>query len=115
MAAYNAALSSSDAAEVVSVSNGPERYAKKYKPLPIIKAPFYAVPMVSGITYTMGGIAINDKSQALRADNSIIDGLYAVGASTGGLEGGPKIGYVGGLAKGGITGLAAAEHIASAR
>ena len=75
VAAYNAALSSSDAAEVVSVSNGPERYAKKYKPLPIIKAPFYAVPMVSGITYTMGGIAINDKSQALRADNSIIDGL----------------------------------------
>ena len=55
--------------------------------------------MVSGITYTMGGIAINDKSQALRADNSIIDGLYAVGASTGGLEGGPKIGYVGGLAR----------------
>jgi hypothetical protein len=35
-----------------------------------------------------------------------------VGAATGGLEGGPQIGYVGGLAKGGITGLAAAEHVA---
>ena len=68
--------------------------------------------MVSGITYTMGGIAINTHAQALHEDGSVIEGLYAVGAATGGLEGGPKIGYVGGLAKGGITGMAAATHMA---
>ena len=112
---YNAALAGASGAELIPVSGGPERYTKKYKAMPIVKAPFYAVHMVSGITYTMGGIAINAHAQALRGDNSVIDGLYAVGASTGGLEGGPKIGYVGGLAKGGITGLAAAEHVANAR
>jgi fumarate reductase flavoprotein subunit len=114
VAAYNTALAHAGNSEIIAVGNGPERYTKKHKPLPIIQAPFYAVPMVSGITYTMGGIAINARAQALRADDSVIEGLYAVGAATGGLEGGPKIGYVGGLAKGGITGLAAAEHIAGA-
>ena len=53
-----------------------------------------------------------ERAQALREDDSVIEGLYAVGAATGGLEGGPKIGYVGGLAKGGITGMAAATHMA---
>ena len=70
--------------------------------------------MVSGITYTMGGLVINTRAQALREDGGVIEGLYAVGAATGGLEGGPAIGYVGGLAKGGITGLAAAEHVGGA-
>lgn len=111
VAAYNTALASTRG-EIIPVAGGPERYAKKYKPLPISKAPFYAVPMVTGITYTMGGIVINTHAQALREDGSVIEGLYAAGAATGGLEGGPKIGYVGGLAKGGITGLAAAEHVA---
>ena len=114
VAAYNAALESSSNAAEIKPADGIARQNKKYPAQPITKAPFYAVPMVSGITYTMGGIVINDKAQALRADDSVIAGLYAVGASTGGLEGGPNIGYVGGLAKGGITGLAAAEHIAQA-
>ena len=116
VAAYNAALGAlplPGATDVLTISGGPDRYAKKYQPLPILKAPFYAVPMVSGITYTMGGIVINAHAQALREDGGVIAGLYAVGAATGGLEGGPKIGYVGGLAKGGITGLAAAEHVAN--
>ena len=110
--AYNASLASAGGAELLKVKDGPPRYAKKYKPLPVNKPPFYAVPMVSGITYTMGGIAINTHAQVLREDDSVIEGLYAVGAATGGLEGGPKIGYVGGLAKGGITGMAAATHMA---
>ena len=113
VAAYNAALSTA-CGELITVADGPERIAKKYKPLPINKPPYYAVPMVSGITYTMGGLVINTRAQALREDGGVIEGLYAVGAATGGLEGGPAIGYVGGLAKGGITGLAAAEHVAGA-
>jgi fumarate reductase flavoprotein subunit len=40
-----------------------------------------------------------------------IDGLYAVGCASGGLEGGQTKGYVGGLVKSSVTGLRAAEHI----
>jgi fumarate reductase flavoprotein subunit len=114
VAAYNAALAASGDAAEFTPADGIARRSKKYKAMPIMKPPFYAVPMVSGITYTMGGIVINTHAQALREDGSVIDGLYAAGAATGGLEGGPQIGYVGGLAKSGITGLAAAEHVAGA-
>ncbi len=112
VAGYNVALAASGDAAEFKPADGCSRRNKKYQALPIVKPPFYAVPMVSGITYTMGGIVINKHAQALREDSSVIDGLYAAGAATGGLEGGPQIGYVGGLAKSGITGLAAAEHIA---
>lgn len=81
--------------------------------MPIAKPPFYAVPVVAGITYTMGGISINVNTQVLRADGSPIDGLYAAGIAAGGLEGGPQIGYVAGLARCGVTALRSAEHIAS--
>jgi fumarate reductase flavoprotein subunit len=44
-----------------------------------------------------------------------IPGLYAAGSCTGGVEGGPRAGYIGGLSKAVITGLRAAEHVAAAR
>jgi fumarate reductase flavoprotein subunit len=113
VAAYNAALAANGDAAEFTPAEGIARRSKKYKAMPIVKPPFYAVPMVSGITYTMGGIVINTHAQALRENGSVIEGLYATGAATGGLEGGPQIGYVGGLAKSGITGLAAAEHVAA--
>ena len=115
VADYNAAVAASGNATDIKPADGINRRNQKYKALSIVKAPLYAVPMVSGITYTMGGITINAHAQVLREDGSAIEGLYAAGAATGGLEGGPQIGYVGGLAKGGITGLAAAEHIAAAK
>jgi fumarate reductase flavoprotein subunit len=40
----------------------------------------------------------------------VIGGLYAAGSSTGGLEGGPNVGYVGGLIKAFAFGLIAADH-----
>ena len=60
----------------------------------------------------MGGIRVNEHACALRADGTPIEGLYALGSSTGGLEGGPAVGYTGGLAKSGVTALMAAEHVA---
>ena len=90
----------------------PARRTSRYQARPIAVAPFYAAPACAGITNTMGGIAINEYAQALSEDGSAIMGLYVAGAAAGGLEGGPEIGYVGGLVKGGVTGLAAAEHIA---
>lgn len=91
----------------------PSRQTARFEACPIAKAPFHALPMCAGITYTMGGISVNAHAQALRADSGVIEGLYALGAAAGGLEGGPEIGYVGGLAKGGVTALVAAEHVAA--
>ena len=41
-----------------------------------------------------------------------IDGLYAAGGTTGGLEGGGALGYVGGLIKACVFGLRVAEDAA---
>jgi fumarate reductase flavoprotein subunit len=81
------------------------------KPWPIIKAPFMAIPICPGITYTMGGIAIDAQAQVLSEDGSPIQGLLAAGAATGGLEGGKDAGYIGGLMKAGVFGLIAAERV----
>ena len=74
--------------------------------------PFFAAPVCAGITYTMGGIAIDGDARVLREDDSAIEGLYAAGTTTGGLEGGSASGYVGGLSQSVITGLLAAEDAA---
>ena len=58
----------------------------------------------------MGGIAIDGDARALRGDGRAIDGLYAAGGASSGLEGGAKVGYVGGLSKSMVTGLRAPEH-----
>jgi fumarate reductase flavoprotein subunit len=107
--AYNAAVKAGQGLELT-----PPRSAGKQKPVPIETAPFYAMPACAGITYTMGGIAINANAQALAADGAPLPGLYAVGCAAGGLEGGEKCGYVGGLVKSSVTGLRAAEHFLQA-
>jgi fumarate reductase flavoprotein subunit len=109
VADYNTAV---DAGATESLSPG--RCAAKGAPMPIRTAPFHAIPLCAGITYTMGGIVTDASGHVLRADDTIIDGLYAAGATTGGLEGGAVAGYVGGLVKSGVGGLRAAEAIAAA-
>lgn len=61
----------------------------------------------------MGGFEIDN---GMRADVVIVGGshtpaLYAAGGTTGGLEGGGTIGYVGGLIKALVTGLLAGENM----
>jgi fumarate reductase flavoprotein subunit len=91
----------------------PARRIDLHDALPIRQAPFMAVRICAGITYTMGGIAIDEHARVLRPDGGVIDRLYAAGATTGGIEGGGSSGgYVGGLSKAGILGLRAAEHAA---
>lgn len=92
----------------------PPRTAAKYRPWPIRVAPFHAIPLAAGITYTMGGIAIDAASRVLDGEDRPIPGLYAAGCTTGGLEGGTNAGYVGGLAKSTVSALRAAEAIAGA-
>jgi fumarate reductase flavoprotein subunit len=106
VAQYNQALRSGALDQL-----SPPRRADRHKPLPIAKAPFYAIPICSGITNTMGGISIDGNGAVLRPDGTVIAGLFAAGATIGGLEGGENVGYVGGLIKA-VFGLRAAEQIA---
>lgn len=110
VASYNRAL------EIRALTKlSPERTDPKHVAMPIASPPFHAIPVCAGITYTMGGIHIDGNSRVLRSNASAIEGLYAAGASTGGLEGGGNVAYIGGLAKAGIQGLIAAETIARSR
>jgi fumarate reductase flavoprotein subunit len=72
-----------------------------------------AIPICPGITYTMGGIDINELAEVLDERGQPIAGLFAAGATTGGLEGGKGAAYIGGLIKAGSFGLLAAERVAT--
>ena len=96
-----------------SAAFAPPRTQRPFPALPISTAPFHAAPVCAGITYTMGGIAIDADGRALRADGRAISGLFAAGATTGGLEGGDRVSYVGGLVKSSVTALRAAEAAVS--
>lgn len=77
---------------------------------PLDTSALMAIPLVVGLTNTMGGIAIDGSMRVKRPDGRPIAGLFAAGGSTGGLEGGGTIGYVGGLIKAAVTGLLAGEN-----
>lgn len=53
--------------------------------LPFQEPPFIAYPAVCAITFTFGGIAINDKAQVLDQSGEPIAGLYTAGEMVGGL------------------------------
>ncbi|MBC7781983.1 MAG: FAD-dependent oxidoreductase [Proteobacteria bacterium] len=106
--AYNAALANG----ALDTLN-PRRSAAPIAPMPISTGPFYAVPICAGMTYTFGGIHADEHGRVVTDSGRPIDGLYAVGATTGGLEGGSGGGYVGGLIKSVSFGLRAAEDLAA--
>lgn len=78
-------------------------------PLPIEIPPFHAIPVVPSLTYTMGGLAINGHAEVLNESEEPIRGLYACGNVIGGLDGGPRVFYAGGLSQCFVLGLIAAE------
>ncbi|MBV7483774.1 FAD-dependent oxidoreductase [Bordetella sp. BOR01] len=86
--------------------------SSKVQPYAIRHLPLMAIPICPGITYTMGGIDIDEHAQVLDTRQQPIPGLFAAGATTGGLEGGKGSTYIGGLIKAGCFGLLAAERIA---
>ena len=103
------------AAEQRAASLEPARTITAHKAYPINQGPFYALRLVGGITFTMGGIATDDVGRVLNERNAPIPGLYAAGNTTGGLEGGPTAAYIGGLAKSAAMALRASDHIAANR
>ena len=59
----------------------------------LIKTPgFYAIEIIPGIHYTMGGLKINTKAQVIAKDGKPIAGLYAAGEGTGGTHGANRLG-----------------------
>ena len=112
IAEHNAAIDNGSLAARLSP---PRTSTPQVQAFPIKVPPFRAIPVCAGITYTMGGIAIDGHGRALRTDGGVIEGLFAAGGSCGGLEGGPFIGYTGGLSKAATFGFLAADFIASSR
>jgi len=80
-----------------------------------LRAPLYGLRVVPGITFTMGGIAINGRAEALDENEKSIAGLYAAGDAIGGLMGGHRGGYTGGLMQAVVTGILAGENAARAK
>lgn len=91
----------------------PPRSATKYTPMALKRAPFHALPICAGITHTTGGILIDHRARVRRKGGGTVPGLYAAGSASGGIEGGPHAGYVGGLMKALAFGLLAAEDVAA--
>lgn len=54
---------------------------------PIVKPPFYAVPMYPGEIGTKGGLNTDARARVLREDGSVIAGLYAVGNTSAAVMG----------------------------
>ncbi|MDR7081840.1 succinate dehydrogenase/fumarate reductase flavoprotein subunit [Arthrobacter ginsengisoli] len=73
------------------------------------KQPFYALEVQPAITFTLGGIAIDDSTAVLSTVGERIEGVYAVGADVGGFS---NYGYAGGLAPAHITGTIAGSTAA---
>lgn len=114
-----AVLAETVAAYNVAVDGGawdalnPPRTTVPHAAKPILKPPFRAIPLCAGITVTMGGIAVDGSARVIRPDDTHIPGLYAAGSTVGGIEGGPRAGYVGGLISAFLLGLVAAETAAA--
>lgn len=89
-------------------------YAKGKHPSQAFRTPpYYAAPACPALTSTFGGIAVDQHGRVLRKNGSTISGLYAAGSTMGGVEGGPEVGYIGGLIKALVFGLLVAEHHAA--
>ena len=73
--------------------------------------PFVCYPVTGGITFTFGGLKINDKAQVIGTDWRPIGGLYTCGEMVGGLF---HYNYPGGtgLVSGATFGRIAGRHAA---
>ena len=74
--------------------------------------PFHALPLVAGVTFTLGGLRVDGSARVLDTDGTAISGLYAAGGTMGGLHGGPRVGYAGGLLEAAVFGLLAGSDAA---
>lgn len=69
--------------------------------------PYYAIPVIPGISFMFGGLHVDGSARVLDESSEPIPGLYAAGGSVGGLHGGPRDGYAGGLLEAVVGGFIA--------
>ncbi len=77
---------------------------------PIDRAPFVAVPVVPGVTFTEGGLRIDASARVLDRSSRAIPGLFAAGGDGGGVY---NERYAGGLSLSLVFGRIAGEAAAS--
>jgi succinate dehydrogenase/fumarate reductase flavoprotein subunit len=80
--------------------------AREFDAVPIDRPPYYVIEAVPAITFTFGGLVIDDDARVLDAEGKPIPGLLAAGADAGGVY---VRAYAGGLAAALVFGLRAAE------
>jgi fumarate reductase flavoprotein subunit len=68
----------------------------------------YGVHVAAGITHTVGGLRVDERTRVLDRQGAPIDGLFAAGVDAGGIAAG---GYASGLATALVLGLTAAESL----
>ena len=81
---------------------------------PIEQGPFYGVAMYPGDVGTAGGLITDEYARVLRADGSIIEGLYATGNSTASVVGRSYPGAGASIGASFTFGFIAARHAAAA-
>lgn len=67
--------------EVVAAQNDAE-FGRTQMLMPVAQGPFYAIKTTFFSSVCHGGLSKNEKAQAIRADGSAIEGLYAAGEVT---------------------------------
>ena len=90
----------------------PLQPGRRFDALPLDQPPYYVVEAQAAITFTFGGILVDDRARALDGENRPIPGLLAAGADAGGLF---VRAYAGGLAAAAVFGLRAAETALAGR
>ncbi|MGW1743030.1 FAD-binding protein [Nocardia sp. NPDC001965] len=76
-------------------------------------APFYALRIRIGDLGTKGGLVYNENAQVLRADGSVIDGLYAAGNTSAAVMGNDYAGAGATIGPAMVFGYIAARHAAT--
>ena len=78
---------------------------------PLVSGPFYAVECVSAITYTMGGLRVDEKCRVLDPHGHALPAAFAAGADAGGIF---QDVYGGGLGWAAVSGRSAGLGAAAA-
>ncbi|CAA0118419.1 3-oxosteroid 1-dehydrogenase [Mycolicibacterium vanbaalenii] len=82
---------------------------------PLGKPPYYAFQIILGDLGTSGGLRTDEHARVLRADDSVVDGLYAVGNASAAVMGRSYAGAGATIGPAMTFGYVAARHIADTR
>jgi len=82
--------------EAIETGKDNEFFADTSRLVPIVDGPYYAVKYVARNLGTLGGVAINEKIEAVDNNNTPIPGLYVAGADAGGMYGKSYVNFEGG-------------------